>query len=179
MELQVEFVEILPAEATVQAVEKTLLEERPFHLWHFTGHGHHFSEDADASGIVLTDDKDEPEVINCRRLSRWLKGSGLWLTYLSCCHTAGSSGSGLGLSQMYTGTMEAVVTAGVPNVVGFRWAVSDKSARHLADEFYRQIFEVQAEKNLSLAMLEARRMVEGQPDFFDAWASSMLITQYS
>jgi hypothetical protein len=177
--LRPEYVEILPPDATVENLEKILLQDRPFHLWHFTGHGKHFSEDAEKSGIVLLGDDKAPEIISRNRLNRWLKGSGLWLAYLSCCHTSAASGSATGLSQKYVGTMEAVLGAGIPNVIGFRWAVSDQSAFHLADEFYRQLFEVQTEKNLSLAMLEARRAVERRADFFDAWAASMLVTQYS
>jgi CHAT domain-containing protein len=75
--------------------------------------------------------------------------------------------------------MDAVVSAGVPNVIGFRCLVSDQGALNLADEFYRQLFTVQSEKNLNLAMLAARQKVDNRSDFFDAWASSMLITQYS
>jgi len=179
LSLNVEFVEIVAKHATIKNVEKVLVEKHRFHLWHFIGHGRHFSEDADASGLVLIGDEGRPEVVPCKRLNRWLKGSGLWLAYLSSCNTSASSGSGSGLSQKYVGTMEAVVDAGIPNVIGFRWSVSDQSAFYLADEFYRQLFEVQTEKNLSLAMLEARRAVERRTDFFDAWASSMLITQYS
>jgi hypothetical protein len=177
--LDLQVLEIPAKDATVANVEKVLIDRRPVHLWHFTGHGKHFSEDPDASGLVLIGDDGDPEVVPCRRLNRWLKGSGLWLAYLSCCNSFASSGSNRGFSQKYVGTMEAVVDAGVPNVVGFRWSVSDQSAFHLADEFYRQVFEVQTEKDLSLAMLEARRAVERRSDFFDAWASSMLITQYS
>jgi hypothetical protein len=177
--LKVEFVEIGAQEATMKNVEKVLVDDRPFHLWHFTGHGRHSSEDTDASGIFLIGDDGRPDVVPCKRLNRWLKGAGLWLTYLSSCNTSASSGSGRGLSPKYVGTMEAVVDAGIPSVIGFRWSVSDESAYYLADEFYRQLFEVQREKNLSLAMLEARRAVERRTDFFDAWASSMLITQYS
>ena len=75
--------------------------------------------------------------------------------------------------------MDAVVAAGVPNVIGFRCLVSDQSALSLADEFYRQLFTVQPEKNLSLALLAARQKVDNGSEYFDAWASSMLITQYS
>jgi CHAT domain-containing protein len=75
--------------------------------------------------------------------------------------------------------MDAIVLAGVPNVIGFRCLVSDQSALNLADEFYRQLFTLQEEKNLNLAMLAARRRVHNGSDFIDAWASSMLITQYS
>ena len=177
--LDVEFVELAGKDATIKNVERALVDKHPFHLWHFTGHGRHFSDDADASGLVLIGDDGTPDVVPCKRLNRWVKGTGLWLAYLSSCNTSASSGSTRGLSPRYVGTMEAVVDAGVPNVIGFRWSVSDQSAFYLADEFYRQLFEVQTEKNLSLAMLEARRAVERRADFFDAWASSMLITQYS
>jgi hypothetical protein len=58
--------------------------------------------------------------------------------------------------------------------------VSDQGAFHLADEFYRQLFEVQTEKNLSIAMLEARRSVEPQRllrclGIFDAGYTAPLI----
>jgi CHAT domain-containing protein len=178
LSLEVEFEEIAEQDATIRNVERALVDNRPFHLWHFTGHGRHFSEDPDASGIVLIGNDGAPEIVQCKRLNRWLKGTGLWLAYLSSCNTSAASGSARGLSPRYVGTMEAVVDAGVPSVVGFRWSVSDQSAFYLADEFYRQLFEVQTEKNLSLAMLEARRSVERRTDCFDAWASSMLITQY-
>ena len=177
--LDVEFVEIAGHDATIKNVERALVDKHPVHFWHFTGHGRHFADDADASGLVLIGDDGAPDVVPCKRLNRWVKGTGLWLAYLSSCNTSASSGSTRGLSPRYVGTIEAVVDAGVPNVIGFRWSVSDQSAFYLADEFYRQLFEVQTEKNLSLAMLEARRAVERRADFFDAWASSMLITQYS
>jgi CHAT domain-containing protein len=179
MGLTVQFVEILPPDATSRRLEAELVNNRPFHLFHFIGHGSHFSEEPDASGMVLLGEGGEPEIVTCRRLSRWLEGTNLWLAYISSCHSSAASGSGLGLSQKYVGLIEAIVAAGVPNIVGFRWLVSDRSAFYLADEFYRQVFKVQSEKNLSLAMLEARRAVELRTDFFDAWASSMLLTQYS
>jgi CHAT domain-containing protein len=177
MGLGVHVDEILPPQATSESLERELIDHRPFHVLHFTGHARHSSEDADASGIVLRGKNGQPEVISCKRLSRWLEGANLWLAYISSCHSAAASGSGTGLSQRYVGTVEAIVSAGVPNVVGFRWLVSDESALYLADEFYHQLFEVQPEKNLSLAMLEARRLVERRANYFDAWASSMLVTQ--
>jgi CHAT domain-containing protein len=179
IDLQPRFVTVPPEEASVKEVESQLIRNGPFQLFHYAGHARHPSEDPAASGIVLLGANNEPEVVTCRRLSRLLKGRGLWLVYLSSCQSSAASGSNLGLSPKYVGTMEAVVEAGVPNVVGFRCMVSDQGAFHLASEFYRQLFEIQTEKNLNLAMLEARRSVEDLPDRFDAWASAMLITQYS
>jgi hypothetical protein len=172
------FVVVPAREATSKRVEAELMGNRPHHILHYTGHARHVSEDPDASGVVLLGDDDLPDIVTCKRLSRWFKSSGLWLVYLSSCNSSAASGSKLGLSQRYVGTIEAVVEAGVPNVIGFRCLVSDQGALHLADEFYRQLFEVQAEKNLSLALLEARRKVYSLPRFFDAWASCILITQF-
>jgi hypothetical protein len=172
------FTEIPPEAATVERVEHELIQNRPYQLFHYSGHGRHYSEDPNASGLLLLGD-DLEEVVTCRRLSRWLDGAGVWLAYLSCCQGSAASGGDGGPFERYVGTLDAVASAGVPNIVGFRWLVSDESAFYLADEFYRQLFVLQNEKNLSLAMLEARRAVERRPDSFDAWASSMLITQYS
>ncbi|MDT5062665.1 MAG: hypothetical protein QOH63_3124 [Acidobacteriota bacterium] len=175
--LKPDFVEILPEAATISRLETELLEQRPYHIFHFTGHAMHFTEDQNASGILLHGE-DGPEVVPCKRLKRWLEGAGLWLTYLSSCHSSAVSGKVRGLSEKYLGTIDAAISAGVPNVVGFRWLVSDRSAFHLATEFYRQLFEVQKDMNISVAMHNARRSVERRTDFFDAWASSILVTQY-
>lgn len=176
MDLKSRFIVVPPTEATATRVEAELTGNRPFHILHYTGHARHTSEDPDASGLVLLGPDGLPDMIGCKLLHRWINSSGLWLVYLSSCNSSGASGS-LGLSQRYLGTVEAVVRAGVPNVVGFRCMVSDQAALHLADEFYRQLFEVQTTKSLNLAMLEARRKVESLPQFFDAWASAFLITQ--
>jgi CHAT domain-containing protein len=88
------------------------------------------------------------------------------------------SGQAGSFAQPYSGVAEALVTGGVPNVMGFRWAVSDTGALEFASEFYRYLFEVQAEeKNLALAALHARRNTEARAGCFDAWASSLLVTQ--
>ncbi|HVQ36358.1 MAG TPA: CHAT domain-containing protein [Pyrinomonadaceae bacterium] len=179
LNLRPEFVELLPAEATVANVDKALMENGPYHIVHYSGHGRHFSEDPEASGVVLLGNDGEVEVVKCKTLRGWFTEAKSWLVYLSCCNSSASSGTRLGLSARYLGMMDAVVAAGVPNVIGFRCLVSDQSALHLADEFYRQVFTLQPERNLNLALLTARQKVNNASEFFDAWASSMLITQYS
>lgn len=177
--LRPEFVELTPAEASVANVDKELMENGPYHIVHYSGHGRHFSEDTDASGVVLSGRDGEIEVVNCKKLRGWFTAARPWLAYFSCCHSSASSGSGHGLSARYLGMIDAIVAAGVPNVIGFRCLVSDQSALQLADEFYRQLFVVQSEKSLNLAMHAARQKVNNGSEYFDAWASSILITQYS
>ncbi|HYP27217.1 MAG TPA: CHAT domain-containing protein [Blastocatellia bacterium] len=175
--LNVYFKTILPTEATAEAVETELVDHSPYHIFHYSGHVLHFSEAPDASGIVLRGEDDDPDVISCDRLKQWAGNAGLWLAYLSSCHSSSVSGNSLGSSQRYLGTIEAMAHAGVPNVVGFRCLVSDAGAFQLASEFYRQLFRQQGEKSLSWAMFKARSRMVGRPKSFDAWASSMLVTQ--
>ena len=73
--------------------------------------------------------------------------------------------------------MEDLLAAGIPNVVGFRWAVSSRSAMVLAEEFYRVLFESPRGSDPANAMLHARRSAKGLPGVSDAWASSVLVTQ--
>jgi len=178
MNLRTQILELLPQEATLLRVDQELMENGPYHIFHYTGHGHHYSEDQDASGIALYSENGAAQVVKCNQLRRWFNSARSWLAYLSCCHSSAASGTGSGLSSKYVGMIDAVVAAGVPNVIGFRCLVSDTAALHLADEFYRYLFTVQETKDLSKAMLAARKKVEGRPQFFDSWASAMLVTQY-
>lgn len=177
LKLAARFVEMHPKDVTVNGVETELTENGPYHLFHYSGHGRHFREGSDLSGIVLPGADGELEVVTCKQLRAWFTAAKSWLVYLSCCNSSASSGR-KGLSDRYISMIDAIALAGVPNIVGFRCMVSDQGALNLAVEFYRQLFEVQHDKNLSLAMWEARKKIESRSECFDAWASSMLITQY-
>ena len=176
--LDVEFKELAAAAASVNELERVLTEGRPYHFFHFVGHASHFPNDQSASGIVLAGEDGQPEVISCQGLRHWVEGSGLWFAYLSSCYGSAVSGSARSFAQTYTGMIEALIAGGVLNVLGFRWALTDTAALSFASEFYHHLFEVQsAEKNLLQAIHHARRSTQSRPDCFDAWASSVLVTQ--
>lgn len=175
MGLEAEIVVIKPAFADTHRVEQALREEAPWHIFHFCGHGLHDLSNRDGSGIWLMDVYGQPENVTTERLRYWIEQSGACLVYLSACEGGAVSGFAADLSQRYLGTLEAVVAAGVPTVVGFRWSVSDLGARGLAEQFYLHLFKFR--KNPRLAMLEARRSLQTKLECMDAWASSLLITQ--
>src|ERR1044071_91409 len=176
--LEVKFTEIDTTRASIVSVERELLGDRPYHLFHFVGHAFHFLKDQSESGIVLMGENGQPEIVSCQRLRHWVEESDLSLVYLSSCYSSAVSGSAGTVAQPYTGAIEAFVAGGVPNVLGFRWAVSDAGAFNFASEFYRHLFEVQGrEKDLLTATHHARRSTELRPDSFDVWASSILVTQ--
>lgn len=176
--LRVDFNELAGPKAIVGEVARELLERRPYHLFHFVGHASHSLQDPTESGLVLAGAQGLPETVSCQALRHWVEGSDLSFAYLSSCYGSAVSGSAGTFAQPYTGVIEALVTGGVPNVLGFRWAVTDAGALNFASEFYRHLFETQgAEKNLLLAVHHARRSTETRSDSFDAWASSILVTQ--
>lgn len=166
-----------PAEATTERVSAELNGGDVYQLFHYSGHTAHFVNNSEDSGLILRGEGEDHDLVSCSQLRRWLERGGLWLAYLSACHSSAVSVSDVQYSQTYFGAIDAAVAAGVPNIIGFRWAVSDFGARTLASEFYRQLFEGQEAANVSRAMFEARRYLEGRTDCFETWASILLITQ--
>jgi CHAT domain-containing protein len=72
--------------------------------------------------------------------------------------------------------LEAVARADVPTVLGHRWRVGDRSARHLALEFYKVLWCAFAPAE---ALLEARRSItrNDRRRDDDAWAAPILLMQ--
>jgi len=164
-----------PIEATLPAVGKSLEKSGPFHLFHFCGHGEQ-GLNPDESSLVLRGKHGEDDRVSCEKLRFMLHNHVLWLAYLSCCYGAAVHGS-TGLDQQYVGTIQAVLAASVPNVVGFRWAVTDMGAYALALSFYEHLFSSERIFNPSDALWKARRSVAGDDDKRDAWASVLLVSQ--
>ena len=159
-------------QARVETIEAMLERERPWHLFHFAGHGLGHSGKPHDVCLVLPDRAGDRCSIGVARFKQWLDGAGLWLAYLSSCHGTDSPGG------IWGGTFDGALAAGVPVVVGFRTAVSDSGARKLADEFYRVLLDVSTPSSPSKAMLVARAKAASEQSCADAWVSSVLVTQY-
>lgn len=154
---------------------ESILKEKNFHLLHFCGDAKYYRGDESLSGLKIPSLDDETSRISYGRFAEAVKNSGLWLIYLSCCHGAVTDRPEIG--QTYLNCMEALIRAGIANVIGFRWAVEDIRAKRFAGDFYRELFKDNQVKDLSLAMLETRRKLWNQPQFPDVVASSILIMQ--
>ncbi len=169
LRLKCEVIEIKPEEASSDRVRAELAYGL-VHVFHFCGHGY---QEGGETGIVLNANGLD-ERVSSGQLKSWMIEKGLWLAYFSACQTASLSSDSALLS---TGLVEDLLAAGIPNVVGFRWAVSSRSAMVLAEEFYRVLFESPRGSDPANAMLHARRSAKGLPGVSDAWASSVLVTQ--
>jgi hypothetical protein len=162
-----------------QAALMSLLQDRnlgPFHIFHFCGHGRR-GRNPDESSIILRGTRGEDDPVSCEKLRLMVQDNVLWMAYLSCCYGAAVRGSS-GIEQQYVGTIQAVLAAGIGTVVGFRWAVTDLGAYMLANSFYKHLFSRETSFNPSRAMWEARKSVAGDEDKRDAWASSLMVSQF-
>jgi hypothetical protein len=168
---------IKPPDASSAKIASFLESQQPFHLFHYSGHGEHVPTQSDASGIILRGAGRPGERVTTEQLRLLLEGKILWMAYLNCCYGGAASGESGSLSQQYTGTLDAVLSAGISNVVAFRWAISDKSARVLAVDFYSNLFAKKTCLDPTMSMLEARRKVAQTPAMSDAWAASILVDQ--
>jgi CHAT domain-containing protein len=170
---------LAPMNATRAALEKRLEDTSlgPFHIFHFCGHGTRGSN-PDESSLVLRGSSGADDAVSCEKLRLMLQNRVLWMAYLSCCYGAATRGA-IGIEQQYVGTIHAVLSAGIPAAIGFRWAVSDRGAYALARCFYEQLFALGQGLKPSQALWTARRNVAGDKYTRDAWASSLMVSQFA
>jgi CHAT domain-containing protein len=114
-------------------------------------------------------------VLNARRLAQLLDDSQIMICYLSCCVGAMVGSGQLLRDYDYLGIMDAVVNAGVPYVLGYRWYVTDSGSRRFATHFYERL--VKAPHLPEQAALHARQQVYGDDGQDETWTSPILVAQ--
>ena len=95
--------------------------------------------------------------------------------YLSCCVGAMVSSVQRLRDDDYLGVMDAVIQAGVPYVLGYRWYVTDSGSRRFATLFYEKLI---GERNSpEQAVLYARSQLYGNDGNDETWTSPILVSQ--
>jgi CheY-like chemotaxis protein len=159
------------AEATYRRVKEELRDGR-YHLFHYAGHGRYEDDVPQASGLVLAHG-DGFRALTANDLSI-VAESGLQLVYLSCC--LGAVNKSAPSTDDFCGIYDALASAGVPTVLGFRWVVPDDATADFAVSFYSHLWRTLCPGE---AALEARReAVTGQWGRDDhTWAAPVLLMQ--
>jgi CHAT domain-containing protein len=161
-------------ELTLEAADSAL-ESAKHDLIHFCGHGIYAQLDPDSSGLVLRNQEGDLMVLDASTLRQRLKDSRTRFVFLSCCEAAASASGAQELDSDYLGVMDAVVAAGVPSVLGYRWPVSSAGALILAQTFYDKLHH---HESLETALLLARQEVRTQlGDDDQTWLSPILVVQ--
>jgi hypothetical protein len=137
------------------------LRERHWHIIHFAGHG--VASDRDEAALVLAPERGG--VVRVADLADKLVGT--QFLFLSSCKSASA----------YV-VLRAVENM-VPALLGFRWAVPDKSAADFARAFYRALFARgrPSYKYVEYAFMCARRAIHDRNSSDPTWASPVLVMQ--
>jgi hypothetical protein len=170
-------VKYIPTEqATYERVEEEL-QECKYHIIHYAGHGRYNEQSPERSSLLFWERENrqgDVKPMMASKLKLLLDNSNVRFIYLSCCSGSKIGDSAQLLDDDFLGIADGAIYAGVPAVLGFRWPVSDKSAKQLALAFYRSLL---GQGNLDLALFHARREVAGPNRDDPTWISPILIVQ--
>lgn len=160
-------------EARLSLIQRQL-ESGGFHLFHFAGHGVYVPYAPMRSCLILrAAEGDTPAMLPAEWLHQVVRESDLRLAFLSCCQGAASGSVGHLGSNDFLGIIDALVTAGVPAAIGYRWPISDAGARAVALTFYDKIHQLDT---LDEALLIARQEIRQQFDD-ETWAAPIMVLQ--
>lgn len=153
----VEITQIGSFDATVENVERVLRSGK-FDIIHYAGHGVHYPEYPQESGLLLWQDDKHHNVhpVSCGELVEWLNGYTPALVFMNCCFSAQTAEASKLLTNDFLGLNAALVQAGIPSVMGYRWPVADNHASEFATAFYEALF------------------LQGDPEIAAWWARNVL-----
>jgi molybdopterin converting factor small subunit len=145
-------------------------QERPFHVFHYIGHGgvHDDSEE----GVLYFHGPDErPQPVTGRALATTLKPfrDNLDLVFLNGCHTARDGGATR--HDPFTGVATALILGGVPAVLAMQFPITDEAAIEFSDELYRRLAAGEA---LEAAVTEGRQKVHAEHPESMEWGTPVL-----
>ncbi len=146
------------------------LKDDSYHILHFAGHGYHDDALPENSGIGL---KEGDGLLTAGMIDSLLRDKGSQMVYLSTCLSARTAKDAA--RGDFRSLFHALINADVPIVTGFRWEVADEPAMHLAEVFYRELWQTFSPGE---AMLQARLYASrelGKDD--ETWASPVLLMQ--
>ena len=142
--IKVDFTE----DATFENVEG-YLNERDYHIIHFTGHG----TNKDGKGHLVFETEDQKaRLIDNKTLSDLFSERGIRLVVLSSCESAKGSNK-----EAFGDLASMLSKRGIPAVVAMQYSVLDDVATRFAYNFYRAIA---SGKPVDLALKEARLVMK-------------------
>ncbi len=170
---KLEVTALMANEATYERIEEEL--QGPYDIIHYAGHGS-FSSQPGQSSVYFWSGQGKKKLrqVTATEINGLLDTSVPRLVYLSCCCGMQTAGATALLDDDFLGLADAVVHAGVPTVVGFRWPVSDEGASRLAKSFYRSLFK---QGNPAIALWRARCDLARWRMNDPTWLSPILIHQ--
>jgi len=143
------------------------MDDGPWHVFHFIGHGDINSETGEGY-IALCDEKGGVQEFDATRLGRMLAGhKSLKLAVLNCCK------GGTGSEQSLVSSVGAkLMQRGLPAVVSMQYEITDKAALEFSREFYSAL--AQDGLPIDMAVTQARKTITYAIDDTLEWATPVL-----
>jgi WD40 repeat protein len=160
---------VFTSDASLKTLQRTLQKARsegkPFHIWHFIGHGG-FDPVSQTGQLALCDAESLPSLVDGFQLGT------LFNTYpetrlvlLNACEGARNS-----QKDPFAGVAASLVERGIPAVVGMQFEITDTAAITFSEEFYSALVNGLP---VDAALTEARRAVFFMPNWIE-WATPVL-----
>lgn len=170
-------VKVLQTEHATYNAVKQELRQSGYHIVHYAGHGTYHAGSPESSYLSFWENENrQGKMIRMpvTELQMLLRNSDVRFIYLSCCWGAMTGAPATLLDHDFLGVMDGIIHAGVPAVLGFRWPVSDSSAREMALIFYKSLAQ---QGEIHKALLEARSELYARNPDDITWISPILIMQ--
>lgn len=161
------WVEFDAIEGVTRDALRQKLDEKSFHVLHFTGHGS-FDETRSEGVILLEDGQSRADPVGAQDLSLLLRAHPeIRLVVLNVCR--GAQGSG---SDPFAGLAQSLIRDRLPAVVAMRSAVTDRAALLFSRYFYSSLSK---REPIDRAISKARHamLTEGTAE----WSSPILVTR--
>ena len=140
--MEVDFTE----DATFETIQG-YLNEKDYHIVHFTGHGI-FDEEKSKGYLVLETVDGKARMVDNAAISDLLEGKGVRLVVLSACQSGKTSNK-----EAYADLATILAKNKIPAVAAMQYSILDLSATKFASIFYQAIA---SGKSIDLALTEAR-----------------------
>lgn len=170
-------VDVIPTEEATIARVRRALKDCPAHILHYAGHGWYDELSPEKSALFFWSNKNRKgniESMSAAELKGLLQDSEVRFAYFSSCYGSVTGPQSELLDDDFLGITDAVVQAGVPSTLGFRWPVSDTGSPQLSEAFYRSLLR---QGSPEIALWEARRELAGLKRDDPTWLSPILIHQ--
>jgi hypothetical protein len=139
--IEVDFTE----DATFETIE-SYLNEKDYHIVHFTGHGT-FNDEKNKGYLILETEDGKARKMDNGAISDLLAGRNVRLVVLSACQSGKTSNK-----EAYADLASHLARKNIPAVVAMQYSILDLSATKFASIFYQALIN----KPVDLALTEAR-----------------------
>lgn len=174
-------IEYIPTDkATCDEILSRLSECR-YNMLHYAGHGHNEKGAPGNSSLYFWEKPNRrgsmcPLSVDTLVTTLRRKGHDLRFVYLSCCYGTATADDSTLLSDDFLGVADGLVVAGVPSILGFRWAITDRGAREMSKAFYQSLCE-QGEPDVALFHARCHAAGSNQGKKNGDWLAPILISQ--